>query len=214
MDDTAESQRAAALAASEAGRPAEEYRLWLPLAAAGDPQAQGAVGSLLAYGIHRYESYEQASAAPAIDEATALADREAGARMLEAASATGCGPASFNLAGLYVSGYGEGSWEDRKARAAELYALAYAQGFTAFGWLMNGDGPGQPYLDVMERHAAGEQPDPPEWWHADPAACSQLGPSATRAGANGDAARERPTADRHQLPFTWAGDRPLPPAVV
>lgn len=184
MDDAAESQRAAALAAGEVGRPAEEYRLWLPLAEAGDPQAQGAVGALLAYGLYRYENFEQASAATSIDEATALADQEAGARMLEAASAAGFGPASFNLAGLYVTGYGGGSWEDRKARAAELYALAYAQGFTAFGWLMNGDGPGQPYLDVMERHAAGDQPDQPEWWHADPAASSQLDRSAADSGPN------------------------------
>jgi hypothetical protein len=51
--------------------------------------------------------------------------------------------------------------EDRRAAA-----LAYDQGFTAFGWLMQGDGPGQPYLEVMERHLAGDQPEPPEWWHA------------------------------------------------
>ncbi|QDU18154.1 hypothetical protein [Urbifossiella limnaea] len=174
MDDALETRRAAALAASEAGRLAEEYRLWLPLAEAGDPQAQGAVGSLLAYGLHRVERLDQLSATdgPAADEATALADQAAGARYLEAASAAGFGPASFNLAGLYVDGYGGGPWEDRKAHAAELYALAYAQGFTAFGWLMQGEGPGQPYLDVMERHMAGEQPDPPEWWRAEPGAAA------------------------------------------
>lgn len=171
MDDSLEARRAAALAASDAGRPAEEYRLWLPLAEAGDPQAQGAVGSLLAYGLHRFESYELLSegGGQAADEAVALADQSAGARYLEAASAAGFGPASFNLAGLYVAGYGGGSWEDRKARAAELYALAYAQGFTAFGWLMQGTGPGQPYLDVIERHVIeGDQSPPPEWWRADP----------------------------------------------
>jgi hypothetical protein len=164
--------KAAGLAASEAGRLAEAYRLLLPLAEAGDAEAQGHVGSLMQCSLHRFENFEQINAGggPAIDEATALADRDAGAVFLAAASAAGIGPASFNLAGLYVAGYGGGSWEGRKARAAELYALAYAQGFTAFGWLMHGDGPGQPYLDVMERHAAGEQPDPPEWWHAEPGA--------------------------------------------
>lgn len=97
---------------------------------------------------------------PVIDEATASADRNAG-RFLEAASAAGIGPAWFYLAGLYVAGFGGGSWENRKARAAELYSLAHAQGFTAFGWLMQGDGPGQPCLEVMERHMAGDQPAPP-----------------------------------------------------
>lgn len=161
MEDTPEDRRVAGLAASEAGRLAEAYRLLLPLAEAGDAEAQGILGSFVYYGFHRYESYEQldAGTGPVIDDATASADREAGARFLEAASAAGIGPASLNLAGLYAAGYGGGSWEDRKARAAELYALAYSQGFTAFGWLMNGDGPEQPYLDLMERHA-------PEWWPA------------------------------------------------
>lgn len=175
MGDATEDRRAAGLAASEAGRLAEAYRLLLPLAEAGDAEAQGIVGSLMQCSLHRYESFEQLNAGtgPVIDEATALADRNAGVRYLAAASAAGIGPASFNLAGLYVAGYGGGSWEDRKGRAAELYALAYAQGFTAFGWLMHRDGPGQPYLDVLERHAAGEQPDPPEWWHAEPGDASR-----------------------------------------
>lgn len=116
MEHAPEAQRAAALAASEGGRLAEEYRFWLPLAEAGDPQAQGAVGVLLAYGMHRVESHEQWAANPAVDEAAALADRDAGARYLAAASAAGFGPASFNLAGLYVAGYGGGACEDRKAR--------------------------------------------------------------------------------------------------
>lgn len=170
MDDTPEDRRAAALAANEAGRTAEAYRLWLPLAEAGDPEAQGHVGALMQIGLHRFETFAEAAAAtaPVVDAATARADREQAVRYLEAASAAGIGPASFNLAGLYVGGYGDEPWEKRKARAAELYALAYAQGFTAFGWLMQGEGPGQPYLDVLERHAAGDQPDPPEWWHAAP----------------------------------------------
>lgn len=169
MGDAPENYRAAGLAASEAGRLAEAYRLLLPLAEAGDAEVQGIVGSLMQYSLHRYESLEQlnAGSGPVIDEATATADRAKGARFLETASAAGVGPASFNLAGLYVAGYGGGSWENRKARAAELYALAYAQGFTAFGWLMQGEGPGQPYLDVMERHMAGDQPDPPQWWNAE-----------------------------------------------
>jgi hypothetical protein len=175
VGDASEDRRVAALAASEAGRPAEEYRLWLPLAEAGDPQAQGAVGSLLAYSFHRAETYYQLATAPAPDEATAVADRDAGARYLEAASAAGFGPASFNLAGLYVAGYGGGSWAERKARAAELYALAHEQGFTAFGRLIHGGGPGDGYLDALERHAAGEQPAPPAWWPAEPVAAADGG---------------------------------------
>jgi hypothetical protein len=156
MGDASEDQRAAALAANEASRFAEAYRLWLPLAEAGDPEAQGHVGSLVAYSIHRFESLYQLNAgtAPALDEATAFADRDRGAAFLAAASAAGIGPASFNLAGLYVAGYGGGSWEDRKARAADLYALAHAQGFTCFGHLMGGAGPGQPYLDILEGYSA------------------------------------------------------------
>ena len=172
MDDAPEHRRAAATAANDAGRLAEAYRLWLPLAEAGD--AEAAVGSLMAYSLYRYESFEQLNAGtgPTIDEATTLGDLEQGGRYLADASAAGIGPASFNLAGLYLTGYGGGTWEERKARAAELYALAYAQGFTAFGWLMKGGGPGQTYLDVMERHLiAGDESPPPEWWHADPDAC-------------------------------------------
>lgn len=158
MADDLEDAKAAALAVRNAGRFAEAYRLLLPLAEAGDAEAQAHVGSLVAYSLHRFENFEPHNAddLSAIDETTALADREAGAAFLAAASVAGIGAASFNLASLYVAGYGGGTWEDRKARAAELYALAHAQGFTAFGWLTQGDGPGQPYLDIMERHAAGE----------------------------------------------------------
>jgi TPR repeat protein len=143
-------------AASEAGRMAETYALLLPLAEAGHAEAQGIVGSLLMLSFHRYDTIEQATAGPAVDVHTAQADREQAARLLKAASDKGYGPASFNLASMYVDGFGGGTWDERKALAAELYALAQAQGFTAFGWLMNGAGPGQPYLDLMERHAAGE----------------------------------------------------------
>ena len=156
MDEAPEDLRAAALAAIDANRLAEAFRLWLPLAEAGDAEAQGIVGSLMHCSLHRYESFEplNAGTGPVVDEATASADRERAARLLEASSAAGIGPASFNLAGLYVGGYGGGSWESRKARAAELYALAYEQGFTAFGHLMRGDGPGQPYLDILEGYSA------------------------------------------------------------
>jgi hypothetical protein len=173
MDGASEDPRVVALAASEANRFAEAYRLWLPLADTGDAEAQGHVGSLMQCSLHRYESLEQLNAGtgPAIDAATAAADQEEAGRYLEAASAAGIGPASFNLAGLYVGGYGGGTWEQRKAKAAELYALAYAQGFTAFGCLMHGGGPGQPYLDLMERHLInGDQSPPPEWWAAELAA--------------------------------------------
>lgn len=153
---------AAALAERDAGRLAEAYRMLLPLAEAGDAEAQAHVGSLMAYSLHRFENFEPHNAddLAAIDEPTVIADREAGAAFLAAASAAGIGAASFNLASLYVAGYGGGERDDRKARAAELYALAHAQGFTAFGWLTQGDEPGQPYLDIMERHAAGESPAP------------------------------------------------------
>src|SRR5436305_2322986 len=71
MDDAPEDRRAAALAANEAGRFAEAWRLWLPLADAGDPEAQGHVGSLMAYSLHRFESVEQLNAGtgPKLDEA-------------------------------------------------------------------------------------------------------------------------------------------------
>ena len=169
--DTTEHQRAEALAATEAGRLAEAYRLWLPLAEAGDADAQCQVGSMMLFSLHRFESYEQLNAGtgPTVDEATSHDDREAGVQFLKAASAAGIGAASFNLAGLYVDVSGDGSWEERKAKAAELYALAYSQGFTVFGWLMQGEGPGQPYLDLMERHMlSGDQSPPPEWWSAKP----------------------------------------------
>lgn len=143
-------------AADAAGRPAEAYALLLPLAEAGHAEAQGFVGSMMMVGLHRFDTVEQGAAATTYDEQLAQADREQAARFLRAASDQGVGPASFNLASLYVMGYGAGTWEERKAEAAALYAKAHAQGFTAFGWLMNGEGPGQPYLDLMERHAAGE----------------------------------------------------------
>jgi hypothetical protein len=171
VDDTPEHQRAAAMAANDAGQLAEAYRLWLPLAEAGDAEAQGAVGSLVAYSLYRFESFEQldAGTGPTLDEATTLADRDRGGRFLAAASAAGFGPASFNLAGLYMTGYGGGTWKERKARATELYDLAHTQGFTAFGRLIEGGGPGQTYLDVMERYLIeGDESPPPEWWHADP----------------------------------------------
>ncbi len=137
----------------EADRYAEAYQLLRPLADAGDAEVQGVVGSLMQGSFHRYDCLEQLNAEhPKVDSETALRDRDEGAKFLEAASRAGFGAATFNLAGLYTAGYGGGSWEDCKARAAELFALAYAQGFTAFGWLTNGEGPGQPYLDLMENH--------------------------------------------------------------
>lgn len=153
MDDSPDGRRAAGIAASEAGRSGEAYRLLLPLAEAGDAVARGLIGSFMMTSQHRFEDFEQFRAGPAVDEITAAADLEQAARYLEAASSAGVGPATFNLAGMVVSGFGGGSWEQRKARAAELYALAFAQGFTAFGWLMNDAGPGLPYLDIIESHS-------------------------------------------------------------
>ena len=49
MDEAPEDLRAAALAAIDANRLAEAFRLWLPLAEAGDAEAQGIVGSLMHY---------------------------------------------------------------------------------------------------------------------------------------------------------------------
>jgi TPR repeat protein len=158
MEAGAEDVLARGRAASDANRFAEAYALLRPLAEAGHPEAQGIVGSLVQCGLHRFESLERLHAGiePAVDEATARADSERAGRLLQAASDAGVGPASFNLAGMVVMGYGGGSWAERKARAAELYARAHAQGFTAFGWQMHGDGPGQPYLDLMEAYAAAE----------------------------------------------------------
>jgi TPR repeat protein len=169
-----DNNRSAGLAAYDAGRLAEAYRLLLPFAEAGDAEVQSFVGSLLQCSVHRYDSIEQikAGTGPDVDEATRLADQEQARRYLEAASAAGIGPASFNLAGMYVGGYGGGTWLERKARAAELYDLAYAQGFTAFGRFLQGDGPGQTYLDAIEQHLEGNQPDPPDWWPAGSCAAS------------------------------------------
>ena len=175
MPEVPYDRRAAALAAIDACNFAEAYRFWLPLAEAGDAEAQGAVGSLVSYGFHRFDSLEQLESGPPADAATATADQEAGEAWLTAASAAGFGPASFNLAGLVVAG--SGPWEQRKARAAELYALAQTQGFTPFGWLMNGTGPGQPYLDAIESHmTGGELSQPPEWWRGEPSETLEGGP--------------------------------------
>jgi hypothetical protein len=70
-------------------------------------------------------------------EATGAAEREQGGLFLDAASAAGVGPVPFNLAGTVVMGYGGGSCEERKERAAELHS----QEFTAFEWHMHGEGP-------------------------------------------------------------------------
>lgn len=153
--ETADGTFARGQAASDANRFAEAYALLLPLAEAGHPEAQAIVGSLMQSSFHRFENLEQlrAGIGPTVDAAMIAADQNQAAIFLAAASAAGIGPASFNLAGLYVAGYGGGSWEERKARAAELYARAYAQGFTAFGWLMHDEGPGQPYLRILDKYS-------------------------------------------------------------
>lgn len=163
MGDELHVLREAARSADADGRLAEAYRRWLPLADAGDPEGMGAVGALLMYGLHRYDGFVQLADGPhpEVDAATVEADRARAGRYLAAASEAGFGPASFNLAGACVAGFGGGGWEERSARAAELYALAHAQGFTAFGGLTNAGGAGQPYLGLVEQHAAGKRPDPP-----------------------------------------------------
>src|SRR5438045_4141199 len=93
-------------AASDANRPAEEYRLLLPLAEAGHPEAMATVGSLLCVGAHRHESWSSIEAAPAGDPAVIAADQALAARYLQAASDAGVGAASFNLAGLVVTADG------------------------------------------------------------------------------------------------------------
>lgn len=185
MVDGADDILARGRAASDANRFAEAHDLLRPLAEAGHPEAQGIVGALMQCSLHRIESLEQlhSSTRPAIDDATARADAELAGQFLQAASDAGVGPASFNLAGMVAMGYGGGTWETRKARAAELYARAYAQGFTAFGWLMQGNGPGQPYLDLIEGYAAanGSPPpgDPPATSAADPGAAPDRGDNDT-----------------------------------
>jgi TPR repeat protein len=171
VDVDLEDQRKAALAAWDANQLSAAYRLWLPLAEVGDAEAQAFVGSLLLYSLHRYESFEQLNSGngQAIDEATRTADQEQAVLYLEAASAAGHGPASFNLAGHYSVGCKSGTWEERKARAAELYALAHAQGFMAFSHMMNDTAPGQPYLDAIEKQMmTDEKLPPPDWWNGHP----------------------------------------------
>ncbi|AWM38291.1 hypothetical protein [Gemmata obscuriglobus] len=127
----------------------------LPLAEAGNAEAQNIVGSLMMDCRHRFDTIEQWSLAPSLDAQVVQSDRDHAAQLLRAASEQGFGPASFNLASLLVMGHGNGTREERLAEAAGLYAKAYDQGFTAFGWLMSRDGPGQAFLDVMERYGAG-----------------------------------------------------------
>jgi TPR repeat protein len=168
LDDNMEDRRKAALAAWDANQLAEAYRLWLPIADAGDAEAQGHIGSLMLYSLHRYESFEQLNSgnAPVIDEVTRAADQEQAVVYLEAASAAGIGSASFNLAGHYAVGCESGTWEERKTRAAELYALAHAQDFTAFSYMMNNTAPGQPYLDAIEKQMTTDESLPhPDWWN-------------------------------------------------
>lgn len=151
-----DSVRESGIAAMDANRFAEAYRIFLPLVEAGDPECQGIVGSLMRCGMHRIESLEQMNSSEGqvmMRESSQGFDDKAVA-FLKSSSDAGFGPATFNLAALYVDGYGGGSWGERKAKAAELYALAHAQGFTEFGHLMNGTGPGQPYLDLMEAYVA------------------------------------------------------------
>ncbi len=157
MEPADQDRLARGRAASEAGRVSEAYALLLPLAEVGNAEAQGIVGSLMMLSLHRFETIEQVAAATELDEQVVRSDREQAARFLRAASEQGIGPASFNLASLLVMGHGTGTWDQRKAEAAARYAKAHAQGFTAFGWLMNGDGPGRPYLDLMERYAPGQE---------------------------------------------------------
>ncbi len=158
IDPAPDDRRATGLAALEEERYAEGYRLLLPFAEDGDAEIQGILGGYMYCSLHRFESFKafeemNAGDVPPLDVRTTQADQEQAGRYLTAASNAGIGPASFNLASLYVGGYGVGSWEDRKARAAELYALAHDQGFTAFGNIMRRDGPGQPYLDILENYS-------------------------------------------------------------
>ena len=95
-------------------------------------------------GLQWFDSLEQlhGGTGPVVDEATARADAERAGGFLLAASDAG------NRAGLIqpgrLGGHGLRGWHlgAAEARAAVLYARAYAQGFSAFGWLMQGDGPG------------------------------------------------------------------------
>ncbi len=115
------------------------------------------MGEFIISGLHRSEGWD------GIDEATARADLDQAGRFLQAASDAGIGPASFNLATLFIMGYGGGPWEERRARAAELYARAHAQGFTAFERLMQGEGPGEPYLSMLESYASSAGCPRPGW---------------------------------------------------
>lgn len=158
MDMSDDERLERALLDENSYRPAEQYRLLLPLAEAGHPEAMAFVGALLSIHAHRHETYESLQAGPAQSPEVYAADRAEAFRYLQAASDAGNGPASFNLAGMYVSRDELGTWEERKAKAAALYALAHAQGFTAFGHVMNHDAPGQPYLDAIEPYIAPDQP--------------------------------------------------------
>jgi TPR repeat protein len=137
-------------------RGATAYRLLLPFAEQGHAEAQAVIGSLVSIGLHRFESIgDLERGATTFTPERVEADRLEAGRWLTAASDTGIGAASFNLAGLYFLGYSGGSWEERRAKVAELYARAYQQGFTPFAHLTGGgsETPGEPYLGLMEGYA-------------------------------------------------------------
>ena len=135
------------------GHYAEAYAILLPLAKRGSSVAQGVVGSMLFSGMHREQKEQASDGMLEPDDATIRADQELAAQMLLAASNAGIGPASFNLAQMYVMGFGGGDWRERKLRAAALFRLAKDQGFTAFAWLTLGEGEGEPYFGILEEHA-------------------------------------------------------------
>jgi TPR repeat protein len=162
MNEDPEKTRLAARASYEVGKLAECCQLWLPLAEAGDPEAQSFVGALMIHSLHRYESYETLNSGDGtpIGEPIRAEDREQGIRYLEAASAAGVGEASFNLASTIVVGHDGGTWDERQQRAVDLYALAYAQGFTAFSSLMCDMGDGSPYMNALEANGIRTTPPP------------------------------------------------------
>lgn len=158
MIDPSELERG--LAAYAAGLHSRAFEILLPLADAGNVEAQARVGDLVSNGLHRFTdraAYAAWSESVTPDELAAYytehaqADREMAIRFLQSASDGGNGYASHNLAQMYIFPIGEGDWCERRKIILGLLARARRQGFQHFN---DGEPPGEAYLQFLERSDA------------------------------------------------------------
>ena len=148
MDVTPDEARSAGIAANMAGRFDEAYRLLLPLAEAGDAEIQGIVGGLVIAGFHRRKAGK------------ASTRLRLGPNWSKPVISSGPHPtrASARRRSTWrpCSSWGTATGRGRSVGHARpnCTALAHAQGFTAFGYLMQGEGRGEPYLSMLEKYAS------------------------------------------------------------